>query len=109
MATYNVNRITYGSDTFILDSSAAQTYVVETTVTNVSGSYTGTVQDAVITSNMKPVCIELSNPVIFKDNINVTCSSGSVTIACSNVSGTSTVKITMLTGDTLESAEGVGF
>lgn len=69
--------------------------LVETTgtVTNVSGSYTGTFNNADVTADMKAIKIELGTPSVFRDNISVTCNAGSVTVSCSDVVGTSTIKI----------------
>lgn len=69
---------------------------VNTTVTNTSGSYTTTIQDARITSDMKALSLEISNPYVFNDKITVTCTNGSVTFACNDVCGTSAVTINIV-------------
>lgn len=69
---------------------------VNTTVTNTSGSYTTTIQDTRITSDMKALSLEISNPYVFNDKITVTCTNGSVTFACNDVCGTSAVTINIV-------------
>ena len=66
------------------------------TVTNTSGSYTHTTTISGVTSEMKPVVLELGNPSAFKSGISITTGTNSVTLTCSSVSGTSTVKVSML-------------
>jgi hypothetical protein len=63
------------------------------TVTNTSGSYTHTSTVTGMTGDLKAVLIECSDPTIFKDKVVITTASDSVTLACSDVSGTSTVKV----------------
>lgn len=63
------------------------------TVTNTSGSYTHTSTVTGMTSDLKAVLIECSNPEIFRDKVTVTTGSGTVTLTCADVAGTSTVKV----------------
>ena len=79
-----------GDGTWGTVASAAGTITVTGTITNVSGSYSGTFNDARITSGMKCLELELGTPVIFDGDISVTSGNGTVTIACAEVSGTST-------------------
>ena len=73
---------------------------VTTTVTNTSGSYTNTIQDARISADMKAISLEIANPYVFNDKITVTCNAGSVTFSCNDVTGTSVVKINIIKADT---------
>lgn len=74
----------------------AKIITVETTVTNISGSYTTTVNDERITVAMKAINIEIEHPEVFNANISVTCNNGSVTITCANVSGESDITLSIL-------------
>lgn len=62
-------------------------------VTNTSGSYTHTSTVTGMTSDLKAVLIECSNPEIFRDKVTVTTGSGTVTLTCADVAGTSTVRV----------------
>ena len=66
------------------------------TVTNTSGSYTHstTVSDAA--SDMKAVMIELGDPSVFRSTINISVGTGTITLNCSDVAGTSTVKVGLM-------------
>lgn len=66
------------------------------TVTNTSGSYTHTTTVQNVREFMKPMQIECSNPDAFQDKISVTTGDGFVTLTCASVSGTSTVKVTVM-------------
>lgn len=71
------------------------------TVTNASGSYTHTTTIQGVTADMKPIFIETSDIGVFDDDIEITTSANAVTLACANVSGTSTVKVSLMVyGDT---------
>ena len=74
----------------------AKIITVETTVTNVSGAYTTTVNDERITVAMKAIDIEIEHPEVFNANISVTCNNGSVTITCADVSGESDITLSIL-------------
>ena len=65
-------------------------------VTNTSGSYTHTSTVEGVTGDMKPVMIEGSDLSIFGGTITITTSTDSVTLSCDSVSGTSTVKVSMM-------------
>lgn len=78
------------------EATGAKLVPVELTVTNTSGVYTTTVQDSEITSDMKPVVLEINNPSIFNDEIIVTCNNGSITLSCDDVAGTSLVKVNVM-------------
>lgn len=62
-------------------------------VTNTSGSYTHTSTVTGMTGDLKAVLIECSNPEIFKDKVTITTGADSVTLTCSEVAGTSSVKV----------------
>lgn len=66
------------------------------TVTNTSGSYTHSTILNDVTSDMKAIMIELSDPSAFLSAITVTTADGSITLSCNSVAGTSTVKVTMM-------------
>lgn len=66
------------------------------TVTNTSGSYSHTTTVSGMTSDLKAVAIECGDPSIFKDKVTITTGTDSVTLACSDVAGTSTVKVSFL-------------
>lgn len=65
-------------------------------VSNASGSYTHTTTVTGMTSDLKAVAIECSDPTIFKDAVTITTATDSVTLACSDVAGSSTVKVSFL-------------
>ena len=66
------------------------------TVTNASGSYTHSTTVNGITADMKAVMVELGNPDAFLDTINIVTSTNAITLTCSSVAGTSTVKASLL-------------
>lgn len=66
------------------------------TVTNTSGAYTHTTTIADVTADMKAVMIELGDPSAFLADITITPADGSITLSCSSVKGTSTVKVGLL-------------
>lgn len=78
------------------ESGNAGLISVEGTITNTSGAYSGTFNDARITSGMKCNLLELGSPGAFGDEISVTANNGSITIACSSVSGSSTFKASFI-------------
>ena len=65
-------------------------------VTNTSGSYTHTTTVTGMTSDLKAVAIECSDPTIFHDAVTITTATDSVTLTCSDVAGSSTVKVSFL-------------
>ena len=69
---------------------------VSGTVTNTSGSYSGTFNDVRVTSGMKAIMIEVGTPTVFNADISVTCNDGSITVTCSDVAGTSTIKVSVI-------------
>ena len=62
---------------------------------NTTGSYTHTTSIQGVTSTMKPIMIEYSNPSAFLGNVTVTCDNGSITLSCPNVSGASEISVTV--------------
>lgn len=77
-------------------------------VTNTSGSYTHTTTVTGMTSDLKCVKLECSNPLIFLAPVSIVSGSNSVTLTCSNVSGTSSVRASFLAvgnGNPLSSSE----
>lgn len=89
------DKVLTGAGTWQYMSAASKTFELET-VRNVSGSYTHNTSFADVTADMKPISLELSNPEIFLDVINVYCHDGYITLSCDSVVGTSTVKVTVL-------------
>ncbi len=75
-------------------SGSSDIITVTGTVTNVSGAYSGTISNANVTEDMMPVRVVIGNRAAFLDeDLQVTCNNGSVSLACSSVSGTSTITI----------------
>ena len=77
-------------------------------VTNTSGSYTHTTTVTGMTSDLKCVKLECSDPLIFKAPVSIVSGSNSVTLTCSSVSGTSSVRASFLAvgnGNPLSSSE----
>ena len=69
------------------------------TVTNTSGSYTHTTSistSGIITEGMKCIGLEVGNPAAFKDMPTITAGTDAITLSCSSVSGTSTVRVIMM-------------
>lgn len=66
------------------------------TVSNTSGSYTHTTTIADVSADMKAVMIELGDPSAFLAPISIVPADGSITLTCSSVAGTSTVKVGLL-------------
>lgn len=75
--------------------AASQTFTLDN-VSNTSGSYTHTTSIESASADMKAIMLELGNPAAFLADISVTCSDGGITLTCSSVSGTSTVKVSVL-------------
>lgn len=75
--------------------AASQTFTLDN-VSNTSGSYTHTTSIESVSADMKAIMLELGNPAAFLADISVTCSNGGITLTCSSVSGTSTVKVSVL-------------
>lgn len=69
-------------------------------IVNASGAYNHTTTVTGVTGDMKPVMLEGSDLSIFKGAVTITTSTNAVNVTCSNVSGSSTVKVSlMLYGD----------
>lgn len=62
-------------------------------VTNVSGEYEHSTDISASTDTMKPIALEVGTPSVFGGPITVTCNNGTITLSCSSVSGTSTIKV----------------
>lgn len=74
-------------------SPGVKKYPVTGTVTNTSGSYTHIFEDEHVTPDMEVDRIELGSPEVFGDKLHFVCGNGTVTMTCSEVSGTSTIKM----------------
>ena len=66
------------------------------TVTNVSGSYTHTTENECAVASMKPMLLEVSDPDVFQDAIEITFTDGYITLECDSVVGTSDVWVTAM-------------
>ena len=88
-------KVLYGSGDWDV-APGARIIQVTTTVTNTSGSYTATISDDRVSADMKALSLEIANPWVFNDKITVTCNTGSVTLSCDEVEGTSVVKINII-------------
>lgn len=77
-------------------SPGAKVYEKTVTITNVSGAYSQTFVDENISADMKAVELEVNRSYVFGDSIIVTPNDGSVTIACNDVAGTDTIKISLI-------------
>ena len=65
-------------------------------VSNANGAVSVVTEDPRVTEDMKAISIEVGTPEVFKAPISVTTASGTVTLACENATGTSTVKVTLV-------------
>lgn len=74
----------------------ARVLSVTGSITNTSGSYSGTFSNSSITADMKAIQLLLGSPDVFDANVTVTCYDGYLTIACSAVAGTSTFEVMLL-------------
>ena len=77
-------------------SPGAKVYEKTVTVTNTSGAYSQTFTDENISADMKAVELEVNRSFVFGDSIIVTPNDGSVTVACNDVAGTDTIKISLI-------------
>ena len=89
--------------------SGIQTVTVETTITNTSGSYTNTISNSSITSDMIAYDIVYGTPSAIRDNLSVACNNGAIIISCNNVIGTTTAIIYIMGSANLTVAEGVSY
>lgn len=75
----------------------AKPYVVELgSVTNTSGYYYRNFFVSNVRDDMKPIQIEVSDPDVFQDEIVVSTGSGSITVTCDHMSGTSDITVTLM-------------
>lgn len=89
------DKVLSGGGTWEYMSAASKEFTLDN-VLNTSGVYSHTTTLADVTSDMKPIKIELGTPSAFNDRISVTCNDGSITLTCDDVAGSSTVKVTVL-------------
>ena len=78
------------------EASGAKIITISGTVTNTSGSYSASFSDERITSDMKPIRVDLGARGVIRDIYTITCYNGYLTFVCSNVAGTTTVNIDIL-------------
>ena len=75
----------------------AKPYVVELgSITNTSGAYYHNFVVSNIRDDMKPICVEVSDPDVFQDDIVVSTGSSSITVTCDHMSGTSDITVTVM-------------
>lgn len=89
-------KVLTGGGTWEVSPGAKMITVDLTTISNVSGSYTGTTSDERITSDMKPVTLILGTPSAVRAKPTVTCNNGSITFSCSDVVGTTTATVSVI-------------
>ena len=89
------NKVLTGDGTWKV-SPGAKVYEKTVTVTNTSGAYSQTFTDENISADMKAVELEVNRSFVFGDSIIVTPNDGSVTVACNDVAGTDTIKISLI-------------
>lgn len=77
-------------------ANSVKVYTITGTVTNVSGSYTGTFNDERVTAEMKAIRVEVSDVTVFRDAFTVTCGSGYITVTCPSVVGTTTISVDVI-------------
>ena len=87
------DKVLTGGGTWEISPGVKLLTVTLDTITNVSGSYTGTTTDARISSDMKPTRIFYGDPSVIRAKPTVTCNNGSITFACSDVVGTTTATV----------------
>lgn len=78
------------------DSPGAKLVTVNGEMINGSGLYVETFLNNLVTADMKAVDLELSNPEAFLDQITVSSGAGFITVTCQSVSGSSTIKASLL-------------
>lgn len=74
----------------------ARVLTITGTITNSSGSYSGVINNEQITSNMKPLRVEMGNASVVRGAYTITCYNGYLTFVCSNVVGTTSVSIDVI-------------
>ena len=89
-------KVLTGGGTWEISPGAKVLTVDLTTITNVSGSYTGTTSDERISSDMKPIMLMLGTPSAIRAKPTVTCNNGSITFTCSDVEGTTTATVSVI-------------
>ena len=74
-------------------------------VTNASGAYTHTTNDARVTEGLKATGIEVGTPNTFRAPIRITTGNGTIELYCANAVGSSTVTVTLEESTPLDSAD----
>ena len=74
-------------------------------ISDASGAYSHTTTDSRVTEAMKPISIEYGNPAAFLSPVTVATGNGTITLTCSNVVGSSTVKVTVLPTQSIDWAQ----
>lgn len=89
------NKVLTGGGTWE-ESPGAKVYTTSAlTITNTSGSFSQSFSDENIGSDMQAIRLEIADPSVFNDDITITPGNGTVTVACSDVAGTTTMKISL--------------
>jgi hypothetical protein len=77
-------------------------------LTNASGSYNHTTSNlTLVTEDMKAIDIEVGTPETFKAPVTVTTGNHTINISCPSVSGSSTVKVTLIHTQPVEGGQNV--
>lgn len=74
-------------------------------VTNASGAYTHTTNDARVTEGLKATGIEVGTPETFRAPIRITTGNGTIELYCANAVGSSTVTVTLEESTPIDSAD----
>lgn len=102
------DKVLTGAGTWADQAGSRLMVVTLDAVTNTSGSYTHTTTVSGMTGDLKAVKLECSDPTIFRAPVSIVTGADSVTLTCSNVVGSSTVKASFLAvgnGNPLSSSE----
>lgn len=86
------NKVLTGGGTWE-ESPGAKIFEVTGTITNESGSYSGTFLNEYVTAGMEPLRVYYGTPSVIRAKPNIVCGAGTVTFTCDEVVGTTTVSI----------------
>lgn len=87
-------------------SGGSDVFILETSITNASGSYTNTISNSQISADMVPIDIDYEVPSVIKADVEIVCNDGELIISCSNAVGTTDVTIYLMGSINLTAAEG---
>ena len=92
----DVGKFLKGNGTWDIPEGSRLWVVDLDAVSNTSGSYSHTTTVSGMTEDLKAVAVECGDPTIFHAPVSIVSGSGSVTLTCSDVAGSSTVKASFL-------------